>query len=379
MKKIFRITITTLLSVFSVLIILTVSLFIWLNSNSPGKTNPITDSENKVIEGSIAEVSRIEIGGIKQLVVIRSNNINNPILLMLHGGPGSPQMPVNILYNGELEKYYTVVNWDQRGSGGSYSKDIPLESINIDRMIEDTKELTKYLTERFNQKKIFLLGHSWGSYLGMRTIDKYPELYSAYIGIGQVSDQAKSEQISYQFVLDKARSENNIKAIKQLENIGFPENGIYKDMIDAMMIERNWVMYYGGAGYQMDKMDMFKMIIKPIILAKEYAFKDKINYVRGMTLTQKLLWEDLINQKLTELVKDVDVPVYILQGKHDYQTCFETAQEYFDSLQAPYKKLIVFENSAHMLPYNQEIDKFHESMIEIRNETLMELLSKNEE
>ncbi len=377
MKKPLKITITVLSALASVVIIATVSFFIWLNSISQGKTNPITDTEKKVIEGSIAEVSRIEIGGIKQLVVIRSNNINNPILLMLHGGPGSPQMPVNILYNGELEKYYTVVNWDQRGSGGSFSEDIPEESISIDRMIEDTKELTVYLSKRFNQKKIFLLGHSWGSYLGMRTIDRYSELYSAYIGIGQVSDQARSEQLSYQFVLDKAKSENNSKAIKQLESIGYPENGLYQDMMNSMMIERNWVMYFGGAGYQMDKMDMFKMVIKPIILAKEYTFRDKINYVRGLKLTQMLLWEDLINQKLTELVKEVDVPVYILQGKHDYQTCFETAQEYFDSLQAPYKKLIVFENSAHMLPYNQEIDKFHRSMVEIRNETLMELLSKN--
>ncbi len=121
-----------------------------------------------MIEGSIAEVSKIEIGGIKQLVVIRSNNINNPVLLMLHGGFGSPQMQVNILFTGELEKYYKVVNWDQRGAEGSFSKDMPQESINIDRMVEDTKELTIYLSKRFNQKKIFFLGHSWGSYLGMR-------------------------------------------------------------------------------------------------------------------------------------------------------------------------------------------------------------------
>jgi proline iminopeptidase len=363
MKKWIKIVTTTILSIIAIIIIGLVIFSVWLKSVSPGKTDPFRDSTGKIIEGSIAEIQKMEIGGVKQFVVIRGKNINNPVLLMLHGGPGSPQAHMNLKYNKKLEDYYIVVNWDQRGAGASYSKEIPKESINIDQMIEDTRELSQYLINRFHKDKIFILGHSWGSYLGMRTIYKYPQLFRAYIGIGQVSDQRKSEQLSYQFVLNKAKETNNKKAIKELEEIGYPENGLYKDLQKGMMTERNWVMHYGGAAWMKTKKDFFPMFIKPLILFKEYTVNDKINYLKGLNFSQELLWDPLMNQQLVDVVKKVEVPVYILQGKHDYQTCFELAKIYFDSLYAPKKEFIEFSNSAHMLPYNLEIDKFHDIMI----------------
>jgi proline iminopeptidase len=358
--KISAISITTIISI----IVIAMLLFIgWLKIVSPGKTEPIRDAEGKVIEGSIAEVQKMEIGGIKQFVVIRGKSIKNPVLLMLHGGPGSPQAHMNLKFNKKLEDYFIVVNWDQRGAGGSYSKDIPKKSVNIDQIVEDTRELSQYLIKRFQKEKIFILGHSWGSYLGMRTIYKYPGLYQAYIGIGQVSDQRKSEEISYQFVLNRAKETNNKKAIRELEEIGYPNNGLYKDLQKGMMTERNWVMHYGGAAWMKTKKDFFPMFIKPLILFKEYTFNDKINYLKGLNFSQELLWDPLMNQQLVDVVKKVEVPVYILQGRHDYQTCFDQAKIYFDSLQAPRKEFIEFSNSAHMLPYNSEIDKFHDVMI----------------
>jgi pimeloyl-ACP methyl ester carboxylesterase len=358
--KILAVSITTILVI---LIIALVLLFGWLKSVSPGKTEPFRDNTGKVIEGSIAEIQKMEIGGIKQFVVIRGKSIKNPVLLMLHGGPGSPQAHMNLKYNKELEDYFIVVNWDQRGAGASYSKDIPKESINIDQMVEDTRELSQYLINRFQKDKIFILGHSWGSYLGMRTIYKYPELFKAYIGIGQVSNQRKSEELSYQFVLNKAKETHNEKAIKELGKIGYPENGLYKDLQKGMMVERNWVMYYGGAAWMKSKKDFFPMFIKPLILFKEYTVSEKINYLKGLNFSQELLWDPLMNQQLVDLVKKVEVPVYILQGRHDYQTCFDLAKIYFDSLDAPRKEFIEFSNSAHMLPYNLEIEKFHDTMI----------------
>ncbi len=368
MKNILRIIVTTLSTIIVIISLTALIFFGWLKGVSPGRTELIRDTSNNEKAGSIAEVRKMEIGGIRQLVVIRGEDINNPVLLMLHGGPGSPQMPLNILYNKELEKDFIVVNWDQRGAGGSYSKDILIETITIEQMVEDTRELSTYLIERFQKDKIFILGHSWGSYLGMRVIHKHPELYTAYIGIGQVADQVRSEQMSYNYVLGEAKRENNKKAIKELEEIGFPGDDGYKNMWKSLMIERKWVMNYGGAAYGKKKMDLFKMIIWPVFTSREYTVKDKFNYVKGMNLTQNLLFGPMMKQPLTEYAKEVKVPIYILQGKHDYQTCFDVAKGYFDSLQAPQKKFIEFSKSSHMLPYNLEKDKFHSIMKEIKNE-----------
>jgi proline iminopeptidase len=363
MKRTINIILKVLASIATLLLLLSVSAVLWLKCVSPGTTKPITDANGNKIEGSIAQIERIEIGGIKQFMVIRGKSTQNPVLLMLHGGPGSPQMPMNLKYNQELENHFVVVNWDQRGAGGSYSSKMPEELLTIDRMVEDTREVSQYLINRFGKEKIFILGHSWGSYLGMRTIQRYPELYKTYIGIGQVADQRKSEELSYQFVLSKAKETGNKKAIKQLEEIGYPKDGMYANLDKAMMVERNWVMQYGGAAWQKNKFDMLNLFIFPIFTCREYTLTDKINYLKGMNISLKRLWNPLMNQQLVDIVKKVEVPVYILQGKHDYQTCFDQAKIYFDLLEAPRKEFIEFSNSAHMLPYNLEIKKFHDTMI----------------
>jgi alpha-beta hydrolase superfamily lysophospholipase len=133
-------------------------------------------------------------------------------------------------------------------------------------------------------------------------------------------------------------------------------------MEKAMMVERNWVMQYGGAAWKKDKYDIFTLFILPIFTCREYTVSDKFNYLKGMNRSLKMLWDPLMNQQLVDVVRKVDVPVYILQGTHDFQTCFSEAKKYYEQLEAPKKEFIEFTNSAHMLPYNLEIDKFHEVM-----------------
>lgn len=362
MNKTFKVITIASASIIGFFLLVIILFFSWMKMNSPAKTASIKDPKGEIVKGSIAEIQHLNLNGIDQFVLIRGKSLDNPVLLMVHGGPGSPQVHMNCKYNKELEDRYIVVNWDQRGAGASYYDSISPENMSIDIMIEDTRQLSEYLIKRFNKEKIFILGHSWGSYLGIRTVSKYPNLYYAYIGIGQVTDQRKSEQISYNFVMEQAKKENNTKAIQQLEQIGFPENGMYRDSEKGMMIERNWVMNYGGAAWKRNKADFYKLFILPLFKFKEYSVEDKFNYVRGMAKTQRVLWDPLMNQQISDLVKSVEVPVYILQGKHDYQTSFEMAKIYFDSLQAPRKEFIEFSNSAHMLPYNLEIDKFIDIM-----------------
>lgn len=368
-KKIGKILLYVLMLLVAFLIIV----FIWLKSASTGKTEPITNVQGEAIENSIAEVLKVPINGIDQFMIIRGENLNNPVLLMLHGGPGSPQAHLNLLHNKELEKHYVVVNWDQRGAGGSYYDDIPEKSMNINQFIEDTYAVTKYLCKRFDKQKIVLLGHSWGSYLGMRTIQKHPEVYSAYVGIGQVTNQRLSEDLSYDWVLKQAKTTGHEEAIAELEAIGPPKNGVYPDPVNNIQTQRKWVTEFGGAAYGKSSKDFFEVMLKPLITFREYKLSYKFDYMKGMIFTQKLLWEEMLSNQLVDVVDSVAIPVYVLHGKHDYQTVYSLAKTYIDSLKAPKKVFITFENSAHLLPYNQEINKFHDIIInKVRNEAVIE-------
>ena len=154
--------------------------------NSPGRLTPLKDTQGNIIPGSVSEKVWIDINGIKQGMFIRGEDIQNPVLLYLHGGPGTPLFQfISYLEKEErLERYFTVCYWDQRGAGMTYDKSTDPTTMTVDQLVEDTREVTEYLKSRFGQNKIYLLGHSWGSYLGVKTIEKYPENYLAYIGIG---------------------------------------------------------------------------------------------------------------------------------------------------------------------------------------------------
>jgi len=360
LKKIGKLALWLLVIIAAFIVIV----LLWLRAVSPGKTEPIVDANGQVIEGSIAEVLHKEINGVEQFFILRGKSVDNPVLLMLHGGPGSPQAHMNLKYNKELEDHFLVVNWDQRAAGASYADDIDETTMTIGQFVDDTYSVTQYLKQRFHKQKIFILGHSWGSYLGMRTVYEHPESYYAYIGIGQVSNQRKSEDLSYTFVYKKAKESGNTEALEELESIGAPVNGDYSDPIHDIPLQRKWVNEFGGAAYEKSTMEILRMLILPIFTFREYKMADKLNYVKGMLFTQRLLWNEMLNHQLVDEVKKVEIPIYIFQGVHDYQTVYSEAKVYFDSIQAPVKEFFTFQNSAHMLPYNSEKDKFHKIMIE---------------
>ncbi|MBF0287237.1 MAG: alpha/beta hydrolase [SAR324 cluster bacterium] len=327
---------------------------------SPGTTPRIEDDTGREIQGSVAAIENVELGNLKQFVLMRGRNVKNPVLLMLHGGPGTPQGPHFVYHNKELEKHFIVVNWDQRGAGRSFSPGISKETMTIEQLISDTHELTQYLKRRFQQNKIYLLGHSWGSYLGIRTVDLYPEDYYAYIGIGQVTDHKKSETLSYQFVLKTAKESGNQEAIKELEGLEAPINGRYKDGPMAMLQQRRWVREFGGAAYNPE--DFNNLIGKPLVFFREYSFLDKLGYFDGEEFSVKLLYDPMLDFNVMNEISELKIPIYILQGRRDYQTAFVLVKEYLEKLKAPHKELIPFEKSAHLVPY-EEPDRFHDVLI----------------
>lgn len=274
------------------------------------------------------ELIKLNLGNQNQYVSIHTENTDKPILLFLHGGPGSAQIGFIRYYNKPLESEFIVVNWDQKGSGKSYSSGIEAATMTIDQFVLDTIELTEYLIKRFDKQKIYLCGHSWGTILGIKTITKRPELFEAYIGIGQVVNMIEGEKISRQYSFQSALENNNKKALKELDSIGLPP---YKD-IKSLFTSRKWLEFYGGATYQSGPI---RLILKGISL-KEYNIWDWVyKFIKGSMFSIKLLIAEMYKVNLDKTNLEFNVPIYFFLGKKDYQVPSELAIKYFDQIKAP--------------------------------------------
>jgi len=335
--------------------------------NSPGKIEPLTDASGKVIPHAIAEKNEIEIGGIRQGFFIRSENPANPVILYLHGGPGSPELPMIIpTESGErLEKYFTVCYWDQRGAGLSYGKSIDSSTMTVDQMVQDAHEMTKYLQRRFKKNKIYIMGHSWGTYLGVKTVERYPGDYLAYFGIGQVTNQLESERLAYDYMLQHASEIGDKKHVAKLKEFDkfapdFPNQRYLRSVRSNLMEE-------DGIGIMHKDASMLR-IAKFILLFKGYTLSEKINYIRGMSFSSKYVFPYLISDNLFESSKSLEIPVCLISGKYDYQVSYALARKYMEVVSAPKKAFFTFENSAHS-PNMEETEQFVRTVREFATST----------
>jgi pimeloyl-ACP methyl ester carboxylesterase len=343
-----------------ILLVLIFILAIGIACLIPGYTKPITNEEGKPVPGSIASLEKIILGGAEQWILIRGEKITNPVLLFLHGGPGTSEMGLVRKYNLPiLEKYFTVVIWDQRGAGKSYAAINQAGSMKIEQFVSDTHELTLQLCERFNQKKICLAGHSWGSVLGILTVKKYPELYFAYIGIGQAVNMLEGERVSYEWALGEAAKVNDNISVQKLKEMGAPPySGNWRSKV---IKQRAILAKYGGEVYGNSRGGFF-ITLGSLLQATEYSWIDRINFFRGIFASMQLIWPQLLNVNLMEQASELKVPLYFLEGRHDYETPSQLAEQYYEMLKAPSKKLIWFENSAHFINV-EEAEKFNDFFI----------------
>jgi len=315
----------------------------WLYLYSSGTTAPIVDMQGRPVAGSIASLECIELNGAKQWILIRGYDTTKPVLLFVHGGPGSPEMPL-VTNNEALEKRFVVVNWDQRGSGKSYNPAVFNNSFTLGTFIEDAAQLSRMLAKRFEKPKIYLMGHSWGTFLGIQAVQKYPELFHAYFGMGQVANQLVGEQLSYDWVLNQAKQHQNDDQIDLLTRYGRPPFASGETWINYLLPQRNMVIEYGGS---MHTGNINALFIKGLLLCKEYTLRDKMSYLVGAMATIKRLWQPVVTTNLNQTVPQLDVPVYMFQGVYDYQTPYVVAKAYFDKLKAPQKQFFTFNQSAH--------------------------------
>jgi len=301
-------------------------------------------------------VEKIELGGLEQYIIIVTEDISKPVMLFLHGGPGIPEYFIMKEENKELQKHFVMVYWEQRGAGKSYCRDKKNCNLTTEQLIEDSKELSEMLAKRFNKEKIYIMGHSWGSMLGLLTVQKYPNLFHAYLGIGQVTNQYEAEKESLVWVKNRAVELHDTRGLKKLNSLELPQpKADIREWDYYLRVHRKYLLKYGGTYHK--KVSMLKLL-KDFLFAKEYSLKDKFMLIPAAFHSLKSLWHDVVTTNFHEKATTVDVPIYIFQGKHDYQVSYRLAHAYFEKLQAPRKEFFTFENSAHS-PITEEYEKFN--------------------
>lgn len=320
-----------------------------------GKTPAFRGPKDKVLRDSIAEIRYCRLGGLDQWVMIRGESVANPLLILLHGGPGFPEMRLFRAFNAPLEKDFTVVYWEQRGTDKSFERKIPKSSMTVEQFIIDLDELVDAMRKRFGKDKVAIYGHSWGSALGVLYAARFPDKVAAYVGAGQIGDWPSSEAICYEFTLAEAERRGNRKAVRELRAIGPPPHTARK-----VMVQRKWLTRFVGVARGMSMWRLSWIILG----GPESSVLDLPNILRGTLFSTYTMWEEVSMLNLSKAAPALAMPVFFFIGRHDHVIAPETSVAYFDMLSAPSKKLVWFEDSAHEPPF-EEPARFNEAMKEM--------------
>jgi pimeloyl-ACP methyl ester carboxylesterase len=311
---------------------------------SPGRPALLRDQAGNVIPGSISERVTVEIGGIPQGMFIQSVDPANPVLLFLHGGPGMVEFFMEQEYPTGLENHFTMVWWEQRGAGMSFSSDIPPETMTMAQMIADTVEVADYLRTRFGQDRIVLLGHSWGAYLGIQVAAAAPDRFLAYVGMAQLVHQLESEIMARDYMIEAYGARGDDAMVRRLKAASVSmEEGTSPEWMRL----RDTAMHRIGVGHARDIDSVVTGIFLPMWRVRAYTVAEKINIWRGKLWSRPFFWDDLIRDDLSARLTEFALPVYFLVGRHDQTANPDLSRAYFEAIEAPVKGFYQFENSAH--------------------------------
>jgi pimeloyl-ACP methyl ester carboxylesterase len=320
-----------------------------------GRTPPFRGPRGEVVSGSVAEIAYRRLGGLEQWVMIRGESVANPALILLHGGPGLSETAFFRHFNAPLEKSFTVVYWDQRGAGKSFSRSVPRSSMTVEQFISDLDELVDAVCKRLDKTNVAIFGHSWGSALGAFYAARFPEKVAAYAGGAQVGDWAAGESASYAFALAEAQRLGKHRAVKKLREIGPPPHAA-----DALFTERTWVSRLEG---RMSPRSLWK-IGRAVLAGKESSIFELPSAMRGFRFSLDAMWAEVSRLNLLERVPALQMPVFFFLGRKDHWVPPETSVAYFEALTAPSKKLVWFEESGHEL-FIDEPAKFNAAMADL--------------
>lgn len=329
----------------------------------PASTPPVLGADGQALPGSIAELTTVELGGREQAISVRAADPDSPVLLYLSGGPGQSDIAFARALLEPLTQDFVVVVWDQRGSGKSYPALDPTSTFTLEAMVDDTIALTELLRDRFAEEKIYLLGESWGSTLGVLAVQERPELFHAYLGSGQMVSQRVTDQIIWRDLLAYAERAGDWELYDQILTLGEPP---YRDTPWANSLILG---YYGlletpytpPAAYMergnASGVGMFGL------MGREYTLVENANLLRGLLDMFSLMYPQLQDVDFRTDVTSLGVPVYVLDGEHELRGRRKLAHEWFDGLTAPYKQLITYENAGHAVAFEQ-VDAVHRLLVD---------------
>ena len=301
----------------------------------------------------IDEASYVRLGGLEQWITIRGEDRQNPVLLLLHGGPGDATNPWGYAGFRNWLKYFTVVQWDQRGAGRTLGRNgaAAASTITVERMVQDGLELSELLSKRLQKDKIVLVGHSWGSTLGVFMAKARPELFHAFVGTGQVADPARSYTVAYEALVEKASREGNSRAVEELKAVGPPP---YKDG-KGFAIQRKWSNLFEGA-------DVFlASAVGFALLAPGYSPGDINDWFDGQNVSAEHLVPEISALDAKRLGGEFSVPVVVIQGAEDFTTPTSLARTYLNSLRAPRKAFATIDGAGHFAVFTKQ-DVFLEEL-----------------
>ena len=328
----------------------------------PATTDPILGPDGERLPGSIAELVRVELGGHNLAMMIRGHSVDNPVLLFLAGGPGGSEMGAMRRHLSQIERDFVVVTWDQRGTGKSYDQLDPTSTLTLDRAISDTIQVTNFLRDRFDQDKIFLMGQSWGSILGVLAVQQEPDLYRAFVGIGQMVSPRETDRIIYKDTLAWAHDTSNAGLVDQLTEIGPPPYENILNYEPALSYEHE-VYPYDHSGNSEGEGGFSENLF-----VEEYTLLEQIRNLGAFLDTFTILYPQIQHVDFRTDAASLDVPIYLVQGRHEARGRAELADEWFGMLEAPSKEMFILENSGHR-PLFEEPEAFASLMTSLLDDT----------
>jgi pimeloyl-ACP methyl ester carboxylesterase len=287
----------------------------------------------------IDEAAFVRIGGIEQWLTIRGENRNNPVILMLHGGPGSATSMLAPVWRG-WEADFTVVQWDQRGAGRTYGRNGANEQpMTVDRLTRDGIEVAQYLIAHLHKPKIILLGHSWGSELGLLMVKAEPGLFFAYVGTGQVVAKEEKEEVLYARLMAKLKAANDNDGVQKLTALGAPP---YSSEA-ALDVQRGIQKRFETPAEQ----GLENRMLPVVLFAPDVSLTDIIDYLKGRDYAGEALYRETLRFDARKLGPHFDVPVFIVDGDRDLTTPPDLARAWFDTIDAPRKGFVLLEGGGH--------------------------------
>ncbi len=332
------------------------------------KLPPVLDSAGNIVDCGIVELQQVTLGGVDQWILVRGQSFDNPVLLFLHGGPGGAIMPwVDLFHTPELEEHFTIVHWDQRGAGKSYSPELTVEDVRPEKFVSDTLELTAHLQKWFGKEKIFLAGQSWGSALGFLVVAENSSPYHAFIPTSERVVWHRSLKMGFDWAIDQATEKGHEEVLERLRSVE-PFDAL--DEAD-LVVQREALDYYRGGDYHTEGLRQRFLDYALSGKSPYYTDDDIQKYLPGLELSSRGVEvpEVIGRYNLFKSHPSIDIPIHFITGAEDRNTPADLAREYHDFVQAPQKSFTRIEDAAHLVMFDQP-DAWVMALIQIKQKVL---------